>query len=262
MKNTYLQRFRVSLLFSVILMLSSLNLNAQKPSDTLVKQNREFKNTIHFNITNPLIFGDQSIIFGYERVLKHNQTFSINIGRASIRSFGLLDGDELKVKSSLSNGGFHISADYRFYLSKLNKYHAPRGVYIGPYYSYNNFEKGHSWEFTPDITDIPQTIDSKLNIDIHTVGFELGYQFVFWKRFSVDMILLGPGVATYNLKAELGGNLSEEDKQLFYEKLNEALKDKFPGYSNINVDGDFQKKGSANTTSFGYRYMIQIGYRF
>lgn len=259
MKKTNFTKVEILLFLSVLFALNSLN--AQVSSDSLVKKDKEFKNTIHFNVTNPLIFGGQSLIFGYERVLKNNQSFSINIGQASLSPFSFLDGSELKAKSILSEGGFHISGDYRFYLFKLNKYKAPRGVYIAPYYSYNNFKKEHSWEFTKD-GGAPQAINSELKIDIHTVGFEVGYQFVFWKRLSVDMILLGPGVAAYNFKAGIGGNLSDEDRQLFFEKLNEALKDKFPGYSGINVDGDFEKKGSANTTSLGYRYMVQVGYRF
>ncbi len=265
MNVTNLRRGKTALFLPVILVLSSFNLNAQSKSDSLAKPTKEFKNTIRFNITNPLIFGNKSIIFGYERILKNNQSFSINIGQASLSPFSFFDDSELKAKSILNEGGFNISGDYRFYLGKLNKYSAPRGVYIGPYYSFNTFRKEHSWEFTKDGVEAPVSIDSDLKIDIHTFGFELGYQFVFWKRFSVDMVLIGPGVATYKMKAEIGGNLSEEDRQKFYEKLNEALKDKFPGYSGTigsgSNGGEFEKTGSKNTTGLGYRYMVQIGYR-
>ena len=263
MKNTTSKWFQEILFLTVVFVLISLNLSAQT-SDSLVKPSREFKNTIRFNITNPLIFGGKSIIFGYERVLKNNRSFSINVGQAALRNFDFGASDELRSKSILSDKGFHISGDYRFYLFKLNKYNAPRGIYVGPYYSYNSFDKQHSWEFTKDGTGTPKTVETALGINIHTVGFELGYQFVFWKRFSVDMILLGPGVARYKLKANVGGNLSDEDRQLFFDKLNEALKDKFPGYSGTvgNDSGEFQKKGTKSTTSAGYRYMIQIGYRF
>lgn len=263
MKNTNSKWFKNLLVLLTVFALSSSKTNAQT-SDSLVNSEKELKNTIRFNITNPLIFGGKSIIFGYERVLKNNKSFSINIGQASLSPFDFFDDGELKAKSILNEGGFHISGDYRIYLSKLNKYNAPRGVYIGPYYSFNTFRKQHSWEFTKDGTGPSQEVETDLKINIHTVGFELGYQFVFWKRFSVDMILLGPGIAGYNLKADVGGNLSNEDRQLFFEKLNEALKDKFPGYSGSigNDSGEFQRKGTKSATSLGYRYMVQIGYRF
>ncbi|POY38771.1 hypothetical protein C3L50_11590 [Flavobacterium alvei] len=261
MKKTYLQQIKRLLFFSFVFVLFSLNANAQT-SESIEKPEKEFKNTIHFNITNPLIFGGKSLIFGYERVLKNNQTFSINIGQAGLPSFNFVNDAEFKSNTILSEGGFHLSGDYRFYLSKLNKYNAPRGVYIGPYISHNTFDKKHSWQYQPDDAASLTTVESDMNIKINQIGFQLGYQFVFWKRFSVDMILIGPGIATYKIKADIGGNLSDEDRQKFLDKLNEALKDKFPGYDGLDLDGEFQKKGTVSTTSFGYRYMIQIGYRF
>ena len=59
-------------------------------------------------------------------------------------------------------------------------------------------------------------------------------------------------------------NLTTEYTAIF-EKLNQALKDKFPGYSGTlgeNADGEFEKTGAQSTTSLGYRYMINLGYRF
>lgn len=125
------------------------------------------------------------------------------------------------------------------------------------------FTKGHSWEFTNESNAV-KLITSDLDFKIHTIGFELGYQFVFWKRFSVDLILLGPGVAGYKINANVAGNITDEERQLFLEKLNQALKDKFPGYSGSVGDGDgqFEKDGYRSTTSLGYRYMINVGYRF
>lgn len=263
MKNSRTKWYKRLFILGFVIAAGSLSLSAQI-SDSIAKPEREFKNTIRFNITNPLIFGEKSLIFGYERILKNNKSFSINIGQAALPNFENGFSDEFRSKTVLSQSGFHISGDYRFYLSKLNKFATPRGVYIGPYYSYNRFSKGHSWEYTEDATSTTKTLDSDLNLKIQQVGFELGYQFVFWKRFSVDLILLGPGVAWYKVKAEVGGNLTDEERQLFLEKLNQALKDKFPGYSGSVGDGDgqFEKSGTRSTTSLGYRYMINLGYRF
>ena len=263
MKKSYSKWFKNLFIFTFFVVLSTSKLNAQT-SDSLANPEREFKNTIRFNVTNPLIFGGKSLIFGYERILKNNKSFSINIGQAALPNLENGFSDEFREKTVLSQGGFHISGDYRFYLSKLNKYSAPRGVYIGPYYSYNRFNKGHDWEYTEEGTSTTKLINSDLSLKIQQIGFELGYQFVFWKRFSVDLILLGPGIAGYKVKAEVGGNITDEERQLFLEKLNQALKDKFPGYSGTVGDGDgeFAKTGYRSTTSLGYRYMINLGYRF
>lgn len=263
MKKSYSKWFENLFVFAFFFVLSATKLNAQS-SDSIANSDKEFKNTIRFNVTNPLIFGGKSLIFGYERILKNNKSFSINIGQAALPNLENGFSDEFREKTVLSQGGFHISGDYRFYLSKLNKYSAPRGVYIGPYYAYNRYSKGHDWEYTEEGTSTAKLINSDLSLKIQQIGFELGYQFVFWKRFSVDLILLGPGIAGYKVKAEVGGNITDEERQLFLEKLNQALKDKFPGYSGTVGDGDgqFEQTGYRSTTSLGYRYMINLGYRF
>ena len=224
------------------------------------KDDKEFKNTIRFNLTNPFIFGDRSIVFGYERVLNKKRSFSVNFGLTEF-PFDLINGDSLRTNSVLDSRGFNISADYRFYLAKENKYSAPRGVYIGPYYSYNLFGKKLSWALTNSNGSTSQ-VESDVSLNVHTVGFEMGYQFIFWNRLTLDMILLGPGVGWYNLKASLGSNLSGADREKFFELLNEALAEKFPGYGYIVDEGNFKRTGVDKTTTFGYRYMVQIGFRF
>jgi hypothetical protein len=222
---------------------------------------KHFKNTILFNVTNPIIFGS-SFILGYERVLNNRHSFSINIGTTSFPGSDNTDTDSLKVNSVNNKSGANISADFRFYLAKENKYAAPRGVYIGPYYSYNNFKREHSWILKSTSGGAPLNVNSELNLNIHTVGFEMGYQFVFWDRLALNMILIGPGISSYNLKASFGSNLSQADRQKLLNAINDALAEKFPGWGQVIDDGEFQTKGSVNTTTLGYRYMIQLGFRF
>ena len=224
------------------------------------KPKKEFKNNIHFNITNPFIFGDRSLIFGYERQVNKRSTFTINVGPTGFPTLNIINSDSLKANTIRDEKGFHLSGDYRFYLAKENKYNVPRGVYIGPYFSYNYFEKDHSWELKT-ASGASVIIESNTNLTVNTLGIELGYQFVFWNRVSLDMILAGPGVSSYRLEADLGTNLSDADRQKFFEKLNEALAEKFPGYGLAVNEGEFRKTGSTNTTTFGFRYMVQLGFR-
>jgi hypothetical protein len=221
----------------------------------------DFKNTIRINVTNPLIFGMKSIMFGYERILNKKSSFSINVGQASFPKFNLFDSDSLVYKDVVSEKGFHISADYRFYLSKINKYEAPRGVYIGPYVSYNYFERKNAWSLT-STGGGQQLVESTTTLTVANIGFQMGYQFVFWDRISLDMILFGPGVASYKLEATLADNLSEEDRQKLFQYLNDALADKIPGFDLVIDEGEFGKTGTTNTTSAGFRYMVMVGIRF
>lgn len=244
------QKFLVVIVF----IFSGITAKAQNDSS--------YKNTIRFNVTNPMIFGNKAVVLGYERVLKNNKTFSINLGRAYYPKLVSpnVDSSELDLNNSYKDIGFNVSADYRIYLKKENKYAAPRGVYVGPYYSFNYFNRVNTW--TLNTEDFQGDLETDLTINIHTAGVELGYQFVFWDRISLDMILLGPGVSFYSIKAKLDTSLSPEDESKFFEELNNFLSDKIPGYDLVIDDVEFKTKGSVKTTSLGFRYMIMIGYRF
>jgi uncharacterized membrane protein len=45
-----------------------------------IETNDQFKNTIRYNFTNPVIFGIENVIIGYERVINPNRSFSIDFG--------------------------------------------------------------------------------------------------------------------------------------------------------------------------------------
>lgn len=244
-----------SLLTLILLALVFLN-------KTYSQADSSFKNTVRINVTNPMIFGEKAIVLGYERTLPKNQTFSINIGRASFPKFISIDTDSIKldVDKGYDDVGINISADYRFYPVKQNKYKAPRGVYFGPFYSYNYFNRKNY--FNVNTQPYVGSLDSEIKISIHTVGFELGYQFVFWNRVSLDMILLGPGIAFYSFKAKVDTELDPNTEGDIYEILNNFLEEKFPGYSTALNGEEFKKTGNTSTTGLGFRYMIMLGFRF
>ena len=218
------------------------------------------KNIIRFNLTSPFIFSNDYLVIGYERVIKENQSFSINVGRFALDGFGGKISESLQLLKNNDDFGINTSIDYRFYLGQVNKYSAPRGVYIGPYYSYNHFERGNVWNFEGETYQ--GQVNTDLTLNFHTIGFQLGYQFIFWDRVALDLVLIGPGIANYSAKIGLDTSMSPEDEALFFQELNQFLADKIPGYDQVIEPGEFERKGSFNTTTAGFRYMIHLGYRF
>ena len=229
-----------------------------------IQENTPYKNTIRYNLSKPTVFGFGNIIFGYEHILSDNRSFSIDFGLNRLPVFDNQDqniqNNQIRLLPGGKNRGLQLSGDYRFYLKSENKYKAPRGVYIGPYYSYNTFNRSKDWELST--SNFEGVAGSNLGIKIHTIGAELGYQFQISNRFVLDFVLFGPGVGFYNLKTDFDSNLDPEDSELILGQINDFLSTKFPGFNGL-VDGSgFEKSGSIRVGSFGYRFMINIGYRF
>lgn len=248
---------RASMLLFVVLMFFS---GPQAFSQEDSVENRVFKNTIYYNVSNPLIFGFRSIIFGWERQLSNDRSFSINFGKPSYPGEWFFDYDSLKLLPDYTEHGVHLSGEYRKYLSNLNAHSAPRGVYFGLYASTNNFKRKLEWEITK--ASYEGNVFTDLGINIHSMGVELGYQFVFKDRWTLDLVLMGPGIALYNFKATIGSDLSPEQEQELIDNLNDYLSTNFPAFDRLFDNGEFKRTGSTSTLSLGFRYLVTVGYRF
>lgn len=250
--------------FPFVLIAQEIEENTNKTEET-TKVEKVRKNTIRVNVTNPILINASNTIIGYERTLGEHQSFSIDFGINRLPNFKERDFviDETTTLSNRNNGeeiGIHATADYRFYLAKENKHRAPRGIYIGPYISHNSFKRGNEWYLKSP--DFDGRVDTDLKFTLNTIGFEMGYQFVIFDRLALDFIMIGPGLSKYNFELKSNSNLSQEDKELLYGKINDFLAEKIPGYDLVIDSDGLKKEGSFNTTSLGYRFMINIGYRF
>lgn len=244
-------------LFSILgIMTMTCNLvQAQEKPDSLPAR----KNVIRYNVSSPVLFGfDKTFILGYERRIKTNQSISFNFGTTALPGRGFDGSNDFEVIRDVKNNGYNFSADYRFYLGKLNKYSAPRGVYIGPYYSMNLWQRQSEWR-TKNTGDL---VDTKVNVNLHMAGMQLGYQFLFYNRFTLDLVLLGPGVGFYGVKSQTAGNLTDEQLELLRKAVIDRLQDKFPGLNLIFDGKDLDSQGTLTTNSIGFRYLIHIGVAF
>ena len=218
------------------------------------------KNVIRASITQPLLFGNKNFILGYERVLTPHQSISINGGFTGLPKIVSIDLDSISVNKESNARGYNVSLDYRFYLKKENKYLAPRGVYIGPYAFIYTFNRDNNWNYQNN--GIAKDFSTQTKINIIGGGFELGYQFLFWKRITLDLVLIGPGLASYSFEAKLTGNLDVDEESDVVNALKAWVDDKFPGSNIVWGDKEVNANGKVRTTTVGFRYLIQIGYNF
>jgi hypothetical protein len=244
----------VVLLF--VSLLSPVLCNGQE--DT-VKHRNKFKNTIKINVSNPMLFSPKFNVIGYERVVNAHQTFSVSAGRFALGTFFTI-ADSIGLTDQYNDKGINFSVDYRFYLRKENKYDAPHGVYIGPYYAFNHFSRTLDWDINTSTLD--GKVTTGIDLTANLIGAQLGYQFLIGKRISLDMILMGPGLWFFNLKTDFKTNLDPEDQEMLLEQLNAMLKEKFPGSDYVFTGGGIEAKKTTNTATMGLRYMINIGFRF
>lgn len=244
-------------IFILIILILPFSIKAQE-QDTMKKDR---KNSIKINLTNPMLFGSNNYILGYERTIGKHQSFSTNVGTFLLGRLFEINTDSIQsLNKNVSSRGLSLSGDYRFYLAKENKYNSPRGIYIGPYFAMNSYSR--KFDLTASTASFTGTLDLDFLFRVSTVGFQLGYQFIFWDRVSLDMVLFGPGFSFYKVKTKLSTSLDPEQESELFQKINEKLSEKIPGYSLVIQPGEFERKGSFNTTNLGYRYIVMVGYRF
>ena len=229
-------------------------------SSSVFKPKRDFKNSVKFNITNTLLY-DNSYQLSYERIIKKNQTINVFAGYQQLPLI-TVDLGEARYNKDHSRTGYSAGADYRFYLGDINKYNAPRGVYLAPFVSYFQFKTDRGFEYTNSETGIvnSSTLVSKLSLT--SVGGELGYQFVLWDRFVIDCVLFGPSMSYYKFNVKADADLPGIDDNEVAQKVIDAIKDKFPSLGDITDKDGSTKSGVQSITAIGFRYNICIGYRF
>ena len=219
------------------------------------------KNVIKFNPTPMILWSWKNVTFSYERILNPRHSISFELGYLV---FPKLEADSLIDMIKITGGekwGMNATLEYRFYLTKLNTRPVPAGLYIGPYLTY------YRYQFKNGLDIFPATVDTTGSIKgdfwAFNLGLELGYQFVFWKRWTLDMVLVGPSISYYGGKTEVTGNLDGSQIQQINEALYEKLISRFPGVTALSTSGKtFQQTGKLDVFRMGFRYLVQIGFHF
>ena len=71
-----------------------------------------------------------------------------------------------------------------------------------------------------------------------------------------------PSITQYKFNTKLDRSLPGLEDNEVYQKVIQAIKDRFPGVEGITGDEGVEKKGVQSITALGFRYNISIGYRF
>ncbi|MCX6244800.1 MAG: hypothetical protein NTU98_08850 [Bacteroidetes bacterium] len=216
------------------------------------------RNVIKFNPTPMLISGNiKNITLSYERLVKPNQSFVIQLGYLGFNPSIKDSFDIIMDVKRISEFGINFSFDYRFYLLRRNQYRSPDGLYIGPYFSY------YGYKFKDEVTylhfDTTRYSNVNGSYNFFNLGAMIGYQFIFWKRFSVDLLIFGPSLTCVYSRWSTDGNVDEQDEETIISDMKDKFREKHPWLAPF-----VSSSGDNNTATFKmfFRYSISIGYHF
>ena len=244
----------------LIVSLMVLAVSGWSQEDSLTVKER--KNIIRWNITPMAVIGPKSIVLGYERLLKNNQSISLNVGYLEMAPRVNEEGETVQLFGDVKRGGFDVSLDYRFYFKNRNKFPAPDGLYWGPYASiYNLTFEGQSNVFDDNGNKI-NTVGLDVGLTMYNVGAQLGYQFIIKDRFSIDLMLMGPSFTRYSFKMDFDADVALDPDDPFYIGMEKLLGKLIPG-SEIVLDGaEFDATSNTKFSYVGFRYGVHVGYVF
>lgn len=238
----------------VAVLLADISYCLAQDSEPLLSDRR---NTIKLDLTSYWLFR-QAAVVSYERVINNKHSYAFIAGYQRLPPQSLLGSRVGSVQETQATG-YKIGAEYRFYLAKENKFAPPHGVYLGPYFTYNTFSNGRDIQVDNNGLIEPAQFSSRF--DVLSFGVQLGYQFVFNDRWTIDLSFMGPSLSNYRAKFTLEGNYTFDPDDISNEIL-ETLVNRFPGLNELLAGGSLVKQGKVDTWAYGYRYQIQVGYRF
>ena len=247
------------LLTTIVLLLLGYNSYAQnnkvEPDSLTLQQKR---NVLKWNIT-PLVWSTSNINLSYERATSSHGSFSINAGYFVLPT--VMSFDSLNITNSNKKYGFSISGDKRYYFKKRNTNYAPDGLYWGIFGSFHYFTFENTFEVVNS-----EVAKGSLNLNGHfnmiSAGVELGYQFVLKNNLTIDLIFIGPSLTSYRAGLSIDGDLQVDEDSEYVKALYDVLINKFPGADKLISEKSINDNGTLFSLGPGFRYMIQIGYRF
>lgn len=245
-------RIYIVMLFALIF---SMHGEAQQDS-TNIKHEKELKNVIKLNITSWILYSN-GVQLAYERLLSKHTSVTLFGGYISFPMPSIIDNSPLNFDKNKTKSGYTVGSEFRFYLSKENKYDAPHGVYLAPFVSFYHF---NNQRYGRDSTNQDQ-LSLSTTMDFLNIGGELGYQFVIKKRLTIDCVLFGPAISSYYFSLKLNGSTSGDYSDQVKAIL-DAIKQKYPLLKDLSNGEKLSSSGVSDFWSLGFRYVVQIGYRF
>ncbi len=236
---------QISLVLFTIIFLNTLSF-AQDSSNSL-----KAKNHISIDPLSP-IFG--TFQAQYERQIANHWSIGLNVGIkfSSIIKVSGIDGNKIK-SEEFNFTGYKFIPEIRWYFQKNQT--GLMGFYAGAYFKYLKVTDDFAGVYTDDNLENHDFLFDT-NVQSFGGGIEIGYKLQVKKRFFIDFLISGPGIAvyTYSLKEAI------PVPEAFFDDLAEVLSD-YGILEHMDSDIEFSNQ-SGKVTLPAYRVAIKIGYTF
>lgn len=254
MKDPYTK----AVLLFVILSVAASFVFAQKSQDNIIKMNLP-----------ALVFKNFS--FQYERAVNKKQSFCLAVRYRPTGSLSFQNAiekiiDDTSYQVNLAKiGNIGITPEYRFYLGKKGVF---RGLYIGPFISYNHYTGDVPINYDDYDASIPANVERlalfKGSMNTFTAGLQLGSQLKLGDKLYLDWWIVGPNYGFCRGSFAAAGPISDNGQIALEIRLKELIRPSLP----LDIMKDIQV--NANSASFktngpwlGVRaFGINLGYRF
>lgn len=245
----------ITTLFIFLAFFSNVQAQEQHHDTTL-------RNNVRVVLTPIMLTGELgSFTMGYERLMKRNQSMSVGLGHLKMPTvITTAEGDPVQWINNVRNTGFTFTFDYRFYFAR-NKYAKPDGLYWAPYFTYSYMDNKAQVKVVN--TDLLYTdADLQLYANLAMAGVQLGYQFVLGNRWTIDLMLIGPGIGYYEFSILLDVNAETTGDADYIQAIYDVLVAKYPGIEQLFNQQRLDNSGNVRFGGGGFRYGFQVGYRF
>lgn len=239
-------------IFSAGLILMLLCPMLTRGQDTIVP---DYQNIVKIN-TAALLLSNVSLL--YERKLNGHWTVLLGSGYkwggSTPKVFGL--GDIIIGSETSGITGFSMTPEVRYYFNFCECGGSPSGLYAGLYGRYTKYYG----DLTLNVWNGSEYYEALVAANLREFGggIQLGYQFIFKQRWTVDFMFAGPRLSTYKLKADLDSG----DLDALVDAIEEGINERREAIGMEPITIDPSTDLEANFGFRNFRYAIGIGFMF
>lgn len=150
--------------------------------------------------------------------------------------------------------GFSITPEAKYYIRSCDPQQLD-GLYLSLYLRYTDYETAANFDY------LSKHYHANIGMSEFGVGFELGYQLIIKKRFSIDFLFLGPRFSSYNMTFEFRQPPSQRLLGDISDYMNKVIK-RFGFDYNIDIQKDRGNKAETSFFAANTRFGISFGFVF